>query len=283
MILVSLTDSCRLLVVDPKTLRCWLHQAHFSVQPHLLDARLKCITSDQLQQVAVMHRRILASPDGLRVPAEPFAFSPACTSVGSAVSAPLTDLSNHLVDLQAQVATFHHQIALLTEQIHSIQSQDKPSVKSQDKPSVKSQDKPSVKSQDKPLVKSQDKPLVKSQDKPLVHASSTDRRRDHHVLPVVEYGVDGTYVLISPEQGKLSFEPDSPEWFAWLSTLPSFRFVGQQGRFTAFRGYQRTPNTPWWAHRQIHSHSHKHRLGITASVTIASLELAASSLQAFVK
>jgi hypothetical protein len=66
---------------------------------------------------------------------------------------------------------------------------------------------------------------------------------------------------------------------------PSSRhpFVGQHGRFTAFRGYQCSPSTPWWAHRQIHNHSHKHRLGTTASVTIECLELAASSLQALVK
>ena len=88
--------------------------------------------------------------------------------------------------------------------------------------------------------------------------------------------------MISPEQGMLELSPDSPEWLAWLSTLPSFRFVGKLGRFTAFRGYQCSPSTPWWAHRQIRSHSHKRRLGTTASVTIASLELAASSLQALV-
>jgi hypothetical protein len=44
MTLVSLTDSCRLLVLDPKTLHCWLRLAHVSVQPHPLDARLKCVT-----------------------------------------------------------------------------------------------------------------------------------------------------------------------------------------------------------------------------------------------
>ena len=99
---------------------------------------------------------------------------------------------------------------------------------------------------------------------------------------MVEYSAQGKYVLISPEEGMLSFEPDSPEWFAWLSTLPSVRFVGQQGRFTAFRGYQCSQSTPWWAHRQIRNHSHKRRLGPTASVTIECLELAASSLQALV-
>ncbi len=88
--------------------------------------------------------------------------------------------------------------------------------------------------------------------------------------------------MISPEEGVLSFEPDSPEWFAWLSTLPSFRFVGKGGRFTAFRGYQSTARTSWWAHRQIHNHSQRRRLGLTDSVTLDCLELAASSLQALV-
>ncbi len=138
-------------------------------------------------------------------------------------------------------------------------------------------------SQDKSLKSSQDKSLKSSQDKSLKSAPSVDRRKHPHVLPLVEYGMQGTYVVISPERGLLSFQPDSPEWFAWLETLPSFRFVGQHGRFTAFRGYQCSPSTPWWAHRQIRNHSHKHRIGTTASMTIAGLELAATSLQALVK
>ena len=129
------------------------------------------------------------------------------------------------------------------------------------------------------LDKSQESSLDKE---PALPSPSIDRRKHPHVLPLVEYGAQGKYVMISPEQGLLSFEPDSPQWFAWLSTLPSFRFVGQQGRFTAFRGYQCSESTPWWAHRQIRNHSHKRRLGTTAAVTIASLELAASSLQALV-
>ena len=95
---------------------------------------------------------------------------------------------------------------------------------------------------------------------PALPSPSIDRRKHPHVLPLVEYGAQGKYVMISPEQGMLSFEPDSPQWFAWLSTLPSFRFVGQQGRFTAFRGYQCSESTPWWAHRHIRNHSHKRRL-----------------------
>jgi hypothetical protein len=134
---------------------------------------------------------------------------------------------------------------------------------------------------DKPAESSLDKSAESSSKKDSASVS-IDRRKHPHVLPLVEYGAQGNYVVISPEQGLLSFEPDSPEWFAWLSTLPSFRFVGKYGRFTAFRGYQCSSRTSWWAHRQIHNHSHRRRLGLTASVTIEGLELAASSLQALV-
>ena len=129
------------------------------------------------------------------------------------------------------------------------------------------------------MESSQDNSLRKE---PVLPSASIDRRKQPHVLPLVEYGAQGQYVVISPEEGLLAFEPDSPEWFTWLSTLPSFRFVGQQGRFTAFRGYQCSASTPWWAHRQIRNRSYKRRLGTTACVTIESLELAAASLQALV-
>ena len=109
--------------------------------------------------------------------------------------------------------------------------------------------------------------------------ASIDRRKHPHVLPLVEYGVQGKYVVISPQRGMLSFQPDSPQWFAWLETLPSFRFVGQFGRLTAHRGYQCSPATPWRAHRQIRNHSYNHRLGTTECLTIAVLEQAAAALQ----
>jgi hypothetical protein len=230
-------------------------------------------------------------------------------------SAPLTDLTQQLVGLQAHVATLEHQLSLLLEQLQKEQewptshastvqdksqessqdksqesSQDKSQESSQDKSQESSQDKSQESSQDKSQESSQDKSQESSQDKSQdkgsaltrTQAPSIDRRKHPHVLPVVEYSAQGKYVLITPEEGMLSFEPDSPAWFAWLATLPSFRFVGKLGRFTAFRGYQCSASTPWWAHRQIRNHSHKRRLGMTASVTIECLELAASSLQALV-
>ncbi len=312
MTIVSLTDCCRLLAIDAKTLRRWLSLAHISVQAHPLDARLKCVTWEQVQQVAATHRRILPESSEQHFQAEPSPLStPPEVRSASVLASVVSDVSTHIMDLmqqlgslQAHVATLQHQLSLLTEQLQKERegrtshvstfkdkspesSQDKSPESSQDKSPESSQDKSPESSQDKSLESSQDKSPESSQDKESTpastHSASIDRRKHPHVLPLVEYGTQGKYVVISPEHGRLSFEPDSPEWFAWLSTLPSFRFVGQHGRFTAFRGYQCSPSTPWWAHRQIRNHSHKHRLGTTASVTIECLELAATSLQALVK
>ena len=288
MTIVSLTDCCRLLAIDAKTLRRWLSLAHLSVQAHPLDARLKCVTWEQVQQVAATHRRILPESSEQHFQAEPSALSTppdgrsasVLASVVSDVSAHIMDLTQQLGSLQAHVATLQHQLSLLTEQLQKEQQWRTSHVSTfKDKSPESSQDESPESSQDKSLESSQDKESAPA----LTHSASIDRRKHPHVLPLVEYGTQGKYVVISPERGRLSFEPDSPEWFAWLSTLPSFRFVGQHGRFTAFRGYQCSPSTPWWAHRQIRNHSHKHRLGTTASVTIECLELAATSLQALVK
>ena len=272
MTIVSLTDCCRLLAIDAKTLRRWLSLAHISVQAHPLDARLKCVTWEQVQQVAATHRRILPESSEQHFQAEPSPLStPPEVRSASVLASVVSDVSTHIMDLmqqlgslQAHVATLQHQLSLLTEQLQKEREGRTSHVSTfKDKSPESSQDKESTPAS--------------------THSASIDRRKHPHVLPLVEYGTQGKYVVISPEHGRLSFEPDSPEWFAWLSTLPSFRFVGQHGRFTAFRGYQCSPSTPWWAHRQIRNHSHKHRLGTTASVTIECLELAATSLQALVK
>jgi hypothetical protein len=103
------------------------------------------------------------------------------------------------------------------------------------------------------------------------------------VLPLVEYGRDGHYVLICPQEGRLSFEPDSQEWFAWLSSRSSFRFVGKAGRFTAHRECERLPNAVWRAHRKLRNHTYNQRLAHTPSLTVSVLEQAAATLQAHLK
>ena len=88
-------------------------------------------------------------------------------------------------------------------------------------------------------------------------------------------------MLVCPREGTLPFAPDLPEWFDWLATLTSFRFVGKPGRFHAHRHTKRGQRTRGFrAYRTIHQHSYKHYLGTTDHLTLAALEHAAASLQA---
>ena len=52
MTIISLTDCCRLLPIDPKTLRRWLALGQFTLAPHPTDARLKGVTGDHLRMLA---------------------------------------------------------------------------------------------------------------------------------------------------------------------------------------------------------------------------------------
>ncbi len=62
MALLPVADGARLLSVHPKTLHHWLKQANVPCTIHPTDARMKCVTEEQIQQVAVLHSRPLHSP-----------------------------------------------------------------------------------------------------------------------------------------------------------------------------------------------------------------------------
>jgi len=89
-------------------------------------------------------------------------------------------------------------------------------------------------------------------------------------------------VVICPKQGLLPFEPDTQEWFAWLGTQSSFRFVGKAGHLTAHHEW-RVKRGAWRAHRQIRNHSYTLRLAPTQDLTVAMLEQAAEALQAHLR
>ena len=247
MTIISLADCCRLLAIDPKTLRRWLSLAHLPVQPHPLDTRLKCVTHEQLQQVAAAHHPTL--PESSEQPFQAETSAPSTSedvirasvlsSVMSDGSVPITELTQQLGSLQAHVATLQYHLALLTEQLQKEQqwrtshvstfedqslesSLDQSSESSPDQSLESSLDQSSESSPDQSLESSLDQSSESSPDKESAPAS-IDRRKYPHVLPLVEYGVQGKYVVISPQRGMLSFQPDSPQWFAWLETLPSFR------------------------------------------------------------
>jgi hypothetical protein len=77
--------------------------------------------------------------------------------------------------------------------------------------------------------------------------------------------------------------PDSREWFEWLATLSSFRFVGKPRRFTAYReSDRRGPTRGWTAHRSHHHRRDIHWLGVTDRLSIACLEQMAATLQSHI-
>jgi DNA-binding transcriptional MerR regulator len=54
MALLPVADGARLLGVHPKTLHHWLQQANVPFTTHPTDARIKCVTEEQIQQVAAL-------------------------------------------------------------------------------------------------------------------------------------------------------------------------------------------------------------------------------------
>ena len=262
MTLLSLADSCRLLAIDPKTLRRWLAQAQLTLQPHADDARLKGVTLDQLRLLASAHRRSLPALPQERpgpAPIEPPPPPPA-------LPGELLALLHTLSVLPAQIATLQQQLAELTQRL------DQP-------PSVTACSAHEGES----LMGQPTLAKAAAKSRPTAASQAQRPRPAAQVLPLVEYGTQGHYVVLCPKHGLLPLEPDSPEWFAWLATLISFRFVGQHGRLTAHREVERLPRAAWRAHRQIRHHTYNVRLGATEGLTIAALEQAAAALQAHLK
>ncbi len=116
---------------------------------------------------------------------------------------------------------------------------------------------------------------------PALVCHPTEKRS--RLIPLIEYGARGRYVLICPEEGELHITPDSPEWFAWLASLSSFRFAGQAGRFSARRGYNQRPNRGWYAQRGIHQKNYSKYIGVSEHFTAARLEQVAAHFQLYLK
>ena len=260
MTLIALTECCRLLGMDGKTLRRWLAQAQLPVQAHPEDARCKGLARDHLLMLARTHHRSLADlpPD---LP------TPALLAPPSASPELLTTLQT-LSALPAQLAALQQQVADLTALLHP---PPRPAVSIPPGPRRAARGSQSI--------------PTKAWARARPTASSRTKRPEPpaQVLPLIAYGVQGNYVVLCPTHGLLALEPDTPKWFAWLSTLSSFRFVGHLGRLTAHREVERLPKAAWRAHRSIHGHTYNVRLGSTESLTIAALEQAAATLDAHLR
>lgn len=267
MITYSLTDCCHLLGIDPKTLRRWRIQANLSVHHHSCDARIQCLTSDQLLHLSSLHRRILSptqehSSSWQEVPES---LQSLTVSSASPVTMPVPSLHENelamktMVELQTQLLALQQGLLLVTQQLRALQEHQRAGSWSTSQPL--------------PVVEALPQPELDAQ------TDTAKPQKRTQVIPLIEYATQGTYVIICPVEGQIHVLPDSPEWFAWLASVSSFRFLGPSGRFTASHGHPSSSGVSWRAHRQIRSRSYNQRLGKTQFLTIAALEQAATALQ----
>jgi hypothetical protein len=276
MTLLPLRQGCALLGIDAKTLRHWMQQANLSLHPHPNDARIKCVTSEHLECLAVLHRRPVDVPAALAGLHSAQASSPLLSE--NPVSQAEPDLLAKLAHLETAVALLQQQVAGLAlellqertqryeQRLHTLEIRIQPS--SQHAKSVSALP-PACEQRSQP-----DMPLNAQR----VHPA---KGRPRAILPVIEYTADGTYIVICPHEGELALIPDSPAWFAWLETVSSLRFLGQQGRWSAYRDKRRAVHG-WFAYRRIHGHQYVHALGSPHELTIARFEQMAATLQSYV-
>ena len=260
----SFIECCHLLAIDPKTLRQWLTQAQIALSPHPWDARIKCLASEQIQALARMHGRVLQEPVEELAPPSANARS---NEIPSRRDLPDADLRARLAQVEAQVATLQAQLTDLT--LHLLKERDQRT--EQRLPALEAQ----FPNAGEPLPPPSASSRSSEQARPsLARRSPRQRTR---LIPLIEYGARGQYVLICPMEGEQHIVPDSPEWFAWLAAFNSFRFIGQQGRLSTYRNPGRAC---WMAYRRIHGHRYEYALGHTERLTIARLEQMAATLQA---
>jgi hypothetical protein len=284
MTLVPFTEWCAMLGIDAKTLRNWLRQANVEWAVHPKDARLKCLSSEQVQQLAIVHARPFALPEALApsplVRSSPLSAEDVPTNADLAlVQRPHcpseTDLLEKLAHLETRVTTLQQQLAQLPLELFQERTERYEQRLQTREALIQPAQRPEVLPQVLQTMGPQIQQEKVTGTEPLLHPA--ELRARSRVLPLLEYGAAGTYVVICPQDGELLLTPDSPAWFDWLATLSSFRFVGKQGRFSAYRKGRMSRR--WSAYRTIHQHVYQHYLGTTDHLTIDGLEQMAAKLQ----
>jgi hypothetical protein len=279
MTLLPLADCCQLLTIDPKTLRRWARNSSMALTTHPADARVKCLTKEQVRHLAAVHNRSMALSEA-RTPS-PLAESPQTPTqphlpeLHTPASQAETNLLEKLSSLETQVATLQQHLAQLTLELLQERTQRYEQRLQTLEALIPPPGRQAVPS---PALQAMSGQLPQEEaDRKERCLHPAELRARSRVIPLIEYGAGGTYVVICPQQGELPLTPDSPEWFNWLATLSSFRFVGQQGRFTAYR--KGRTSRGWSAYRTIHQQDYKHYLGTTDHLTIDCLEQMAARLQ----
>ncbi len=276
MTLVPFTDCCAMLGIDAKTLRNWLRQANLAWAAHPKDARLKCLTREQVERLATLHARPrpFAVPGKPESEAQPFE---ATILLPTSVS-PEADLRKQLSCLETKMTTMQEQLAQLALCLLGEQE-----VRYEQRLRALEALVPQTQTLEsfQPPQQTNMAGLPDPSPSPAPRLLPAEVRARSRVTALIDYGAQGQYVAVCPRQGVLSLTPDSPQWFDWLATLSAFRFVGPPGRFSACRASQKgQPTRRWAARRWVHGHDFWQYLGVTDRLTLASLEQAAASLQA---
>lgn len=227
-----------LLGVDPKTLRLWLHEAALAPIPHPEDARQKCLTLTQIQQVADTHGRRL-----------PPAFASSATP---APSQPPPDVLSQLAQMQLQIFTLQEQVTRLSLALLQV-SQGRPFSQA---PAPTATPASSTVAALPPLLDAPPPP-----------------RPPSRAVPMIAFTADGCYQVVDPDKGILPLTPDSPHWFAWLASTNTLTFAGRHGSFTATRRLRRGKRLQSWnVYRCLHGRSCTLYAGMTMTLTTARLE-----------
>jgi len=280
---VPFTLCCSMLAVDAKTLRQWLKHSHLSLHQSPTDARVKCLTIEQVHHLAILHGRSIqqdASAVPLVLPEKPAPMPLESLMIPNVPNTlPATaELVDKLSSLEATVTILQQQVThLALELLHERERTFEHRLRTLEA-FVQQTLEPSLCQQE---VKES------AMSGPSAEPSSPGRcpnpgelRGRSRLVSLIEYGAHGSYVIISPQEGELSFTPDSQEWFEWLASLSSFRFVGQLGRFSAARENRRgQPTRQWAAVRGKQNRTYKSYLGVTDRLTISRLEQVAAKLQ----
>ena len=278
MSLLPFADGARLLGIHPKTLRQWLKQDALELSPHPRDARVKCLTLSQLRHLADLHGRQL--PQEITAHPAVAEAEPPCAhneELLSSTSQDETSLLTKLASLETKVTALTEQVGQLA--LALLEARDRTIERRLSMLEAAVQDLGG-----KPLALSA--PLMEALllERGGRRLNPAEERLRSHLPPLIEYRAEGQYVIVSARDGELHFEPDGEEWFEWLATISSFRFVGQGGRFSACRTSERGQHTRCWAARRFfHGHDFWHYLGVTDHLTVALLEQVAATLQARVE
>lgn len=215
MTLFPQTDCCTLLGIDPKTLRNWLREANMPFAPHPRDARLKCLTQAQVQQLAALHARPLSSalPAQAVQEHEALPLSPTHSLPSSGV--PEVELGQSLLRLQAQVTPMQEQLTqlaleLLRERELRLECLAERQQRTERRLCTLEALLPPAAASPQASEKAAVADLshfTPTPERPSPRPRSARGRQG--VLPLIAYTAPGSYVVICPIKGELALLPDS--------------------------------------------------------------------------